>query len=82
MTMFVPVTLTPEALDALHNLAFDAAAKADKKGKRDVNADTANKWLAYAKGEVFKHWQELPEGNHLKSAYLMDVWSWDDGDLM
>ena len=38
-------------------------------------------WVAYVKQSLFKTWSELPEGDHLKGAYIDQVWSWDDQDL-
>ena len=70
------VLITPEELDALHNVTFDAMAG------EHPDADLAYKWLAYVKGIVYSNWQDLPAGSHLKSAYADDVWSLDDSDLV
>ena len=70
------VLITPEELDHLHNVVFDALAN------EHPDAELANKWLAYVKGVVYENYSALSDGNHLKSAYAQDAWSWNDDDLM
>ena len=69
------VIITPEDLDALSNVVLGALES------ESSDADRAYKWVAYVRSVVYTNWLSLPDGNHLKSAYADDVWSWDDSDL-
>jgi hypothetical protein len=81
MTLFVPVTITPETLDALYSLSISLEGMKGHSMEKRQELSVLHKFIGYAKGEVYKAWKELPEGSHLKAAYLDDVWSWDDGDI-
>ena len=67
---FKEVLITPEIETALSN-----AVDADKHPE-------AYKWIAYVRDELYAAWQELPDGSHLKAAYLDEVWTWNDEDLV
>jgi len=67
---FKKVIITPEIETALSNAVF-----ADKDPE-------AYKWIAYVRDELYAEWQDLPEGSHLKAAYLDEVWTWNDEDLV
>ena len=67
---FKKVLITPEIETALSN-----AVDADKHPE-------AYKFIAYVRDELYSAWQELPEGSHLKAAYLDEVWTWNDSDLV
>lgn len=71
--LFHQVTITPEMLDKIANLVFK-----DEKTRDENDVYT---WVAYVRQSLYKTWSELPDGDHLKGAYIDDVWSWDDQDL-
>jgi hypothetical protein len=70
------VTITPEDLAALSNCVVRLLRK-----KNNEDAQSAYRWIAYVRGELYKNWEALPNGSHLKSAYSDEVWTWNDEDL-
>ena len=67
---FKQVIITPEVVDEIYNILPPSE-----------DATTLMKWLSYVKDELYKEWNNLPEGSHLKAAYADDVWSWNDEDI-
>ena len=68
------VTVTPELVNALHKVLSEV----------DVNTreyEELNSWVGYVKQSLYETWVELPDGDHLKAAYALSVWAWDDQDL-
>ena len=39
------------------------------------------KWKDYVSQSLYQCWHDLPDGDHLKHSYQMDVWTWDDQDI-
>lgn len=70
---YLPTTVTPFEVAALHNVIATAPEGDDKQ--------TAYRWLCHVRSELFSQWQALPDGHHLKDAYREDVWTWDDQDI-
>lgn len=66
---FKQVLITPEDESHLSN-AIDA-------GKHPE----AYRWISYVRDELFREWQSMPDGSHLKDAYASEVWTWNDEDL-
>ena len=84
---FHSVTLTPDVVGCLHNvLARHRASLQDQpegEGKwvAEQEATRLYRWLTYTRQSLYRCWQELPEGDHLKEAYRDEAWAWDDTDL-
>ena len=84
---FHSVTLTPDVVHCLHNVLARYRAnlqdQPESEGKwvAEQEATRLYRWLTYTRQSLFRTWQELPDGDHLKEAYRDEVWSWDDQDL-
>lgn len=84
---FHSVTLTPDTVRCLHNVLgryqADLRDKPEGEGKwvAEQEAERLYRWLAYARQSLFRAWQELPDGDHLKEAYRNEAWTWTDEDL-
>ena len=89
-------TLTPAEHTALYNavthvrLAMQAKKSAALESREELstadqylydNCETAALWLAAQSEKLYKEWEALPEGSHLKEAYAEQVWTWSDRDL-
>ena len=68
--------VTPAELDALANAVALLPDDGDIQGK-----ETAYLWIASVREELYKEWEALDEGSHLKEAYRDSVWAWSDRDL-
>lgn len=84
---FHSVTLTPDVVHCLHNVLAryraDLQDQPDTPGRlvQEQEAERLYRWLAYTRQSLYRCWQELPNGDHLKEAYRDEVWTWDDQDL-
>lgn len=84
---FHQVTVTPDVVHCLHNVL--ARYRADLQDLPDTperwvaeqEATRLCRWLAYTRQSLYRTWDELPAGDHLKDAYRDEVWTWDDQDL-
>ena len=70
---YLPTTVTPFEVAALHAVIAAAKEGDDKK--------TAYRWLCQVRSALFAKWQQLPDGDHMKEAYREAVWTWDDQDI-
>jgi hypothetical protein len=77
---YIDVLVTPEEVDAISNVVI-AFKQLNSEEFTNPDADVVAKWVAYAKGVLYKEWQELEDGDYLKEAYRNDVWAWNDSDL-
>ena len=92
----LPTTITPAEHNALYNAVIyareaiqakrnEALAQRGEMSKSDQylydNCETAALWLAAQSEKLYKEWDALPEGSHLKEAYAEQVWTWSDRDL-
>ena len=84
---FHSVTLTPDVVHCLHNVLASYRAnlqdqpESPERWAREEETTRLYRWLTYVRQSLFRTWQELPAGDHLKEAYRDEVWSWDDQDL-
>ena len=76
------VTLMEQEIEAKRDLAM-----ANREEMRPVDAGiaqlskTARRWLDAQSEMLFKEWEKLPAGSHLKRSYNDLVWTWSDRDL-
>jgi hypothetical protein len=75
---YLDVQITPEDVDALSNVLAQFKQLEEYSTK---DAELSDKWLSYVRDRLYNEWKELPDGSHLKEAYIDDVWSWNDEDL-
>lgn len=83
-------TVTPTELSALDSVIgafsrelnkkpYNELTYAEQRYKEDISQ--ARCWIAAQKEELYKEWEALPPGSHLKEAYRDQVWTWSDRDL-
>lgn len=94
---FHQVTITPEDHRALHNVVSYLRRQLEEKRRNHLEDDgpeltyfedlllkqagDLERWKDYVSQSLFKTWQSLPDGDHLKHSYADEVWTWDDQDL-
>ena len=80
---YVKVLISPEEEAALSECISEyQSTLVDPDPHTARSADLAYKWVCYVREVLTGEWNRLPEGSHLKDAYVDDVWTWNDSDFI